>query len=163
MGDRVLVVGGGGREHALAWALARSPLVDEIIGAPGNPGMAQLGECVPVATADPVAVAELADKVDADLVVVGPEDPLVGGVVDAISARGRAVFGPSAAAARLEGSKAWMKEVLVAADVATAAHAAFSAGDETSALASLETMEPPYVVKTDGLAAGKGVVVTESL
>jgi phosphoribosylamine---glycine ligase len=163
VGDRVLVVGGGGREHALAWALARSPLVDEIVAAPGNPGIAQLGECVPVAPTDPIAVSELADKVDADLVVVGPEDPLVAGVVDALVARGRPVFGPTAAAARLEGSKAWMKDVLVAAEVETAAHATFSAGGEAAAFAYLDTMQPPYVVKTDGLAAGKGVVVTESL
>jgi phosphoribosylamine--glycine ligase len=160
---RVLVVGSGGREHALAWALARSPHVDEIVGAPGNPGLAELGECVPVAASDPVAVTELAAKIDADLVVVGPEDPLVAGVVDAVAASGRLAFGPSAAAARLEGSKAWMKDVLVAAEVATAGHATFTAGGEDAADAYLDTMRAPYVVKTDGLAAGKGVVVTDSI
>ncbi len=163
MAARVLIIGSGGREHALAWALARSPHVGEIVGAPGNPGIAQLGECVPVAASDPVALGELAAKIDADLVVVGPEDPLVAGVVDALNASGRLAFGPSAAAARLEGSKAWMKDVLVAAEVATAGHATFTASEETSAVAYLDTMRPPYVVKTDGLAGGKGVVVTESI
>jgi phosphoribosylamine--glycine ligase len=163
MGDRVLVIGAGGREHALSWALARSPRVDSIVCAPGNPGMAQLGECVPVAAADPAAVTELAAKVDADLVVVGPEDPLVAGVVDALQGAGRLAFGPRAAAARLEGSKAWMKDVLTRAEVPTARYGAFGAGDEAAALAFLETMSAPYVVKTDGLAAGKGVVVTPSL
>jgi phosphoribosylamine--glycine ligase len=160
---RVLVVGGGGREHALVWGLARSPSVDEVACAPGNPGIAALGECLPVAATDPTAVSELAAKIDADLVVVGPEDPLVAGVVDAVEASGRLAFGPRAAAARLEGSKAWMKDVLVAAGVPTARYAAFGADDEAAALAFLDTLPGLYVVKTDGLAAGKGVVVTESI
>jgi phosphoribosylamine--glycine ligase len=160
---RVLVIGGGGREHALAWGLARSPLVDEVVCAPGNPGMATIGECVPVAATDPAAVVDLAAKLDADLVVVGPEDPLVAGVVDALDEAGQLAFGPSAAAARLEGSKAWMKDVLVAAGVPTARYAAFQAGQEPEAFAFLETLPGLYVVKTDGLAAGKGVVVTESI
>jgi phosphoribosylamine--glycine ligase len=160
---RVLVVGGGGREHALAWGLARSPHVDEVVCAPGNPGMATIGECIPVATTDPTAVADLAAKLDADLVVVGPEDPLVAGVVDALVDGGRLAFGPSAAAARLEGSKSWMKDVLVAAGVPTARYATFGAGREADAFAFLETLPGLYVVKTDGLAAGKGVVVTESI
>jgi phosphoribosylamine--glycine ligase len=160
---RVLVVGGGGREHALVWALARSPAVDEVVAAPGNPGIAGIGECVPVTATDPGAVADLADRLDADLVVVGPEDPLVAGVVDALVDRGRLAFGPSAAAARLEGSKAWMKEVLVAAGVPTARHGAFGAGEEREALAFLETLPGLYVIKTDGLAGGKGVIVTQSL
>jgi phosphoribosylamine--glycine ligase len=117
---RVLVVGGGGREHTLAWGLARSPLVDEIVSAPGNPGMATLGDCVPVDPTDGAAVCALADRVDADLVVVGPEDPLVAGVVDAVTEGGRLAFGPRAAAARLEGSKKWMKDVLASAGVPTA-------------------------------------------
>jgi phosphoribosylamine--glycine ligase len=100
----VLVVGSGGREHALAHGLAQSPAVEEVIGAPGNPGIAVLGRCVPVQAGDPKAVADLADEVDADLVVVGPEVPLVAGAVDAVEARGRLAFGPRAAAARLEGS-----------------------------------------------------------
>jgi len=160
---RVLVIGGGGREHALAWGLARSSHVDEVVCAPGNPGMAQLGECVPVLVSDPPAVTELAAKLDADLVVVGPEDPLVAGVVDAVEASGRLAFGPSAAAARLEGSKAWMKDVLVAAGVPTARYGTFGAADEARALAFLETLPGLYVVKTDGLAGGKGVIVTESI
>jgi phosphoribosylamine--glycine ligase len=158
---RVLVVGSGGREHALAWVLQQSSEVDEVVCAPGNPGMAALGRCVPVEAADPAAVAALADEVATDLVVVGPEVPLVAGVVDAVSARGRLAFGPAAAGARLEGSKAWMKEVLVAAGVPTARHGAFQ--QEEPALAFLDTLPGLYVVKTDGLAAGKGVTVTESL
>ena len=160
---RVLVIGSGGREHALAWGVARSPHVDEVVCAPGNPGMATIGECLPVAATDPTAVAELAEKIDADLVVVGPEDPLVAGVVDAVEASGRLAFGPRRAAARLEGSKAWMKDVLVAAGVSTARHDTFTAGGEERAFAFLQTLPGLYVVKTDGLAAGKGVVVTESI
>ena len=158
---RVLVVGSGGREHALAHGLAQSPGVDEIIGAPGNPGIAALGRCLPLATADPAAVADLADDVSADLVVIGPEVPLVAGAVDAVEARGRLAFGPRAAAARLEGSKAWMKDVLHQAGVPTARYGVFSgASGETAALGFLETMGDLFVIKTDGLAAGKGVVVT---
>lgn len=160
---RALVVGSGGREHALAVGLAQSVTVDELLCAPGNPGMEEIAECVAVAAGDPAAVADLADARDVDLVVVGPEQPLVNGVVDAVEARGRLAFGPRAAGARLEGSKAWMKDVLVAAGVPTAAHATFGAGDEAAALAYLERLPGTYVVKTDGLAAGKGVVVTDSL
>jgi phosphoribosylamine--glycine ligase len=159
---RVLVVGSGGREHALAHGLAQSPAVDEVIGAPGNPGIATLGRCLPVAAGDPAAVADLADEVSADLVVVGPEVPLVAGAVDAVEGRGRLAFGPRAAAARLEGSKAWMKEVLAAAGVPTARYGAFTADREEAALAFLDTLGDLFVVKTDGLAAGKGVVVTTS-
>jgi phosphoribosylamine--glycine ligase len=160
---RVLVVGSGGREHALAWTFARSPDVDEVVCAPGNPGMAGIGRCVAVDANDAAALAALADDVDADLTVVGPEAPLVAGAVDAIEARGRHAFGPRAAAARLEGSKAWMKQVLVDAGVPTARHATFGADDVEHAVAFLDTLPGLYVVKTDGLAAGKGVVVTESL
>jgi phosphoribosylamine--glycine ligase len=162
---RVLVVGSGGREHALAHGLSQSPAVEEIIGAPGNPGIATLGRCVPVAVADPAAVAALADEVCADLVVVGPEVPLVAGVVDAVEARGRLAFGPRAAAAQLEGSKAWMKDVLHEAGVPTARYGVFAndskhRAGEAAALNFLDTMGGLYVIKTDGLAAGKGVVVT---
>ena len=125
--------------------------------------MAELGRCVPVDVSDPVAIAGLADEIDAGLVVVGPEVPLVAGAVDAVTARGRLAFGPTAAAARLEGSKAWMKQVLHDAAVPTAPHAVFGEGDDDAALAFLESLPGLYVVKTDGLAAGKGVVVTESL
>ncbi len=160
---RILVVGSGGREHALVWALQRAPDAPEVFGAPGNPGIAAHALCFPVDPSDAAAVAQLADDLDVGLVVVGPEGPLVAGVADAVRARGRLAFGPGAAGARLEGSKAWMKEVLAAAGVPTARHSAFGADDVDGALAFLEEFAPPYVVKTDGLAAGKGVVVTESL
>jgi phosphoribosylamine---glycine ligase len=160
---RVLVIGGGAREHALVWALARSASVAEVVAAPGNPGIESLARCVPVDATDASAVAALADDLDADLVVVGPEEPLVNGVVDAVEARGRVAFGPTAAGALLEGSKRWMKELLAGAGVPTAAHGAFRHGEEDAALAFLATLSGLYVVKTDGLAAGKGVVVTESL
>jgi phosphoribosylamine--glycine ligase len=125
--------------------------------------MAMLGECIPVVPTDPAAVGELADRVDADLVVIGPEDVLVAGAVDAVEARGRLAFGPNTAAARLEGSKRWMKDVLVHAGVRTANYEAFGAADEERALAFLDTLPGVYVVKTDGLAAGKGVLVTTDL
>lgn len=163
MTARVLVVGSGGREHALVWALQRSPGAPEVFAAPGNPGIAEHSLCFPIDPADPGAVAQLADDLSVDLVVVGPEVPLVAGVADAVRARGRLAFGPGAAGARLEGSKAWMKHVLADAGVPTARHAAFGDGDLDRAFAFLEEFTAPYVVKTDGLAAGKGVVVTESL
>ncbi len=124
--------------------------------------MRVLGRCVPVDAADPKAVTALAAEVDADLVVVGPEAPLVAGVVDALETDGRLAFGPGAAAAELEGSKAWMKGVLADAGVPTARHGAFTDDRADEALAFLDTLDDLYVVKTDGLAAGKGVVVTES-
>jgi phosphoribosylamine--glycine ligase len=159
---RVLVVGGGGREHALVWALARSSAVDEVVAAPGNPGIEAIGACEPVDLDDPRAIVAVADRVDAALTVVGPEGPLVAGAVDALRGAGRAAFGPTRAAARLEGSKAWLKEVLAAAGVPTAAYATFRAGEEEVAQKFLGTLPGGYVVKTDGLAAGKGVLVTDS-
>jgi phosphoribosylamine--glycine ligase len=160
---RFLVVGSGGREHALVWALRRSAATDVVVAAPGTPGIAALAECRTLDAGDPAAVAALADDVAADVVVIGPEVPLVAGAADAVRARGRLAFGPGAAGARLEGSKAWMKHVLAEAGVPTARHRSFGAGDETAASAFLEEFGAPWVVKTDGLAAGKGVVVTESL
>ncbi|MFI5053290.1 MAG: phosphoribosylamine--glycine ligase [Acidimicrobiia bacterium] len=160
---RILVVGSGGREHALVWALRRSPSAPDVIAAPGNPGIAELASCVTLDAADPQAIAHCADDLDVDLVVIGPEVPLVAGAADAVRARGRLAFGPGADGARLEGSKAWMKHVLSEAGVPTARHAAFGPGDDERALAFLGSFPAPYVVKTDGLAAGKGVVVTESL
>jgi phosphoribosylamine--glycine ligase len=160
---RVLVVGSGGREHSLVWGLTRSASVEEVLCAPGNPGMEALAECIPLALSDVGAAAALADDRDVDLVLVGPEQPVVDGFVDAVNARGRLAFGPTADAAQLEGSKRYMKEVLVAAGVPTARHSAFGQGDEAAAFAFLETLPGLYVVKTDGLAAGKGVIVTESI
>ncbi len=161
MGRTVLVVGGGGREHALAWRLAGSPSVDRVVSAPGNPGMGTLGPVHDVDATDPSAVADLASRVGADLVVVGPEAPLVAGVADELARREVPTFGPSAAAARLEGSKAFAKEVMNAAGVPTAGHVATADRDE--AQAALDRFTPPYVVKADGLAAGKGVRICDEL
>jgi phosphoribosylamine--glycine ligase len=156
---RVLVIGSGGREHALVLALARDPQVQAVYAAPGNPGTATLADNHPVDPIDPAAVTALASKLGADLVVIGPEAPLVAGVADAVTAAGIACFGPSAAAARIEGSKAFAKEVMAAAGVPTAA--ARVPITPAEAAAALDEFGPPYVVKDDGLAAGKGVLVTE--
>jgi phosphoribosylamine--glycine ligase len=157
---RVLVIGTGGREHALVTALSQDPSVTDIIAAPGNPGMATLATCRAVDPADPAAVAALAVELGAALVVVGPEAPLVAGVADAVRAAGVACFGPSAAAARLEGSKAFAKDVMTAAGVPTAR--AYACVDRVEVERALDEFGTPYVVKNDGLAAGKGVVVTEN-
>ncbi|MFC0526136.1 phosphoribosylamine--glycine ligase [Phytohabitans kaempferiae] len=156
---RVLLIGGGGREHALAVGLAKDPAVDQLIAAPGNPGIADLAEIHTVAVTDPGAVAALAVEVGADLVVVGPEAPLVAGVADAVRAKGIACFGPSQEAAQLEGSKAFAKDVMAAAAVPTAR--AFTCETRAEAERALDEFGAPYVVKNDGLAAGKGVVVTD--
>jgi phosphoribosylamine---glycine ligase len=158
---RVLLIGSGGREHALAVGLAADPSVEFLAAAPGNPGIAQVAELHPVTATDPAAVAALAVELSADLVVIGPEAPLVAGVADAVRAKGIACFGPSAAAAQLEGSKAFANEVMEAAGVPTARSFACTTADE--ARAALTEFGAPYVVKNDGLAAGKGVVVTDSL
>ena len=156
---KVLVLGNGAREHALVRALHADADVSSIVCAPGNAGIAELAELVPVDVADADAVADLAVAQRADLVVVGPEVPLVAGAADAVRARGIDCFGPSAAAARLEGSKAFAKEVMAAAGVPTARSSVCTTKEE--ALAALDAFGPPYVVKDDGLAAGKGVVVTD--
>ncbi|MPZ60241.1 MAG: phosphoribosylamine--glycine ligase [Propionibacteriales bacterium] len=156
---KVLVIGSGGREHALTLAFARDSEVTEVHSAPGNPGMAAVST---VHDVDPLAadqVADLAERLAADLVVIGPEAPLVAGVADAVRARGVACFGPSRDAARLEGSKAFAKEVMAGAQVPTAMAHVCVTPDE--AAAALDAFGAPYVVKDDGLAAGKGVVVTE--
>jgi phosphoribosylamine--glycine ligase len=142
---RVLVVGSGGREHALAWKIAQSPRLEELHAAPGNPGIAQLGSCHPVLAEDGDGVLALARSLRVDLVVVGPEVPLVAGLADRLRHGGVPVFGPSATAARIEGSKAFAKEVLDRAGVPTAR--------------PLPVASPPCVVKADGLATGKGVFV----
>ncbi len=154
-----LVIGTGGREHALALALHRDPSVTEVHAAPGNPGIAAVATLHEVDPVDGEAVAKLAESLDADLVVIGPEAPLVAGVADAVRARGISCFGPSREAAALEGSKAFAKDVMSAADVPTALARVCATEDE--AAAALDEFGPPYVVKDDGLAAGKGVVVTE--
>ncbi len=158
---KVLLLGGGGREHALGWKLSQSPLLTELISAPGNPGLAELGPLVEVNPSDPDAVAAFAEREEIDLVVVGPEAPLAAGVVDALDARGIAAFGPTAAGARLESSKAYAKEVMRRAGVATGTADSFITLDD--AVAHLRSIEAPYVVKADGLAAGKGVLVTDNL
>lgn len=145
----MLLVGSGGREHALAWKLRQSPGLEELHAAPGNPGMAALGRCHPVRAEDGEGLLALAGSIDADLVVIGPEAPLVTGVADDLRHAGVAVFGPGAGAARIEGSKSFAKEVMTAAGVPTA---------ETLPLA-----RPPCVIKADGLAAGKGVFVCRTV
>ncbi|MDG4836052.1 phosphoribosylamine--glycine ligase [Micromonospora sp. WMMD967] len=156
---RVLLVGGGGREHALALGLVADSGVSALIAAPGNPGIASLAELRAVTPTDPAAVAALAVETAADLVVIGPEAPLVAGVADAVRAKGIPVFGPSGAAAQLEGSKAFAKDVMTAAGVPTAR--AYVCTDDESTARALDEFGAPYVVKDDGLAAGKGVVVTD--
>jgi phosphoribosylamine---glycine ligase len=154
----ILVIGGGAREHAICVALRADPSVTTLHCAPGNAGIATIADTSDVDVRDPDAVAELATHLNADLVVIGPEIPLVAGVVDAVQAQGITCFGPTKAAARLEGSKAFAKEVMAAADVPTAASRVCT--DARQAAAALDEFGPPYVVKDDGLAAGKGVVVT---
>ncbi|RNL60436.1 phosphoribosylamine--glycine ligase [Nocardioides marmoriginsengisoli] len=156
---KTLVIGTGGREHALALALARDPSVTEVHAAPGNPGIAGVATLHDVDPMNPAAVADLAAALDVDLVVVGPEAPLVAGVADAVRERGISCFGPSAEAAQLEGSKAFAKDVMAAAEVPTAMAHVCTTQDEIEA--ALDAFGAPYVVKDDGLAAGKGVVVTE--
>ncbi len=156
---RVLVVGSGAREHALCLALAADPAVLSLVCAPGNAGTATVAEQYELDVADPQAVAELAQQLRVDLVVIGPEVPLVAGAADAVRARGIDCFGPTAEAARLEGSKAFAKEVMAAAGVPTARAAVCTTPEQ--AAAALDDFGAPYVVKDDGLAAGKGVVVTD--
>jgi phosphoribosylamine--glycine ligase len=158
---RVLVVGSGAREHALCLALAADPLVTALLCAPGNAGTAAIAEHRPLTVTDPAAVAALATEWRADLVVIGPEAPLVAGAADAVRAAGIACFGPSAAAAELEGSKAFAKDVMAAAGVPTARSRLCETVEQVRA--ALAEFGPPYVVKDDGLAAGKGVLVTEEL
>ena len=156
---KVLVVGGGGREHALAWRLASSPSVTEVHAAPGNAGIAALGACHPVAVEDVAEMVKVVDYLDADLTLVGPEAPLVAGLADELGAAGRRVFGVSAAAAQLEGSKAFAKELMLRHWIPTAKSGTF---DEVEpAVAFVDELGGRAVVKADGLAAGKGVVVAE--
>lgn len=156
----VLILGGGGREHALAWAISHSAGCDRLLVAPGNAGVAAIAECVDLAIEDGQAVAAFARDEDIDLVVVGPEAPLVAGVADALRAAGISVFGPSAAAARLEASKAFTKEICDAARAPTAGYAHFT--EAAPAKAYLASQSLPIVIKADGLAAGKGVIIAET-
>ncbi|HEX7625280.1 MAG TPA: phosphoribosylamine--glycine ligase, partial [Anaeromyxobacteraceae bacterium] len=158
---RILVVGAGGREHALTWKIAQSPLVRALYCAPGNPGMATLAQLLPVRADDVDALAAEVRRLKIDLVVVGPEAPLVAGLADRLAGEGVAVFGPSAAAAEIEGSKAFAKDVMLAAGIPTAEHGTFR--DLEPALAFARARGGQVVVKADGLAAGKGVVVAGSL
>ena len=156
---RVLVVGVGGREHALAWRLARDPAVERVLAAPGNAGIARVASCFGVAADDVDGVLALVEAERVDLTVVGPEGPLVAGLADRLAAAGHPVFGPSSEAARLEGSKAWAKDLCDRHGIPAARIR--SAATISEALGALDEFGSPYVVKVDGLAAGKGVVVTE--
>ncbi len=154
---RVLVIGAGAREHALVWKLAQSQQVTHIYAAPGNPGMAEQAECIPLSVTQVTELADFAEHNAIDLTVVGPEIPLVAGIADIFRQRGLPVFGPGAAGAALEGSKAFAKELLTSADIPTAQHRTFT--DAQLALAYLEEHGAPVVVKADGNAAGKGAIV----
>jgi phosphoribosylamine--glycine ligase len=154
---RVLVVGSGGREHALCWAIGGSALVDRVYCAPGNAGIAEDAECVPIAATDTAGIIAFCKPAAIGLVVVGPEVPLVAGLVDALEAEGIAAFGPSKAAAVLEGSKGFMKDLCAREGIPTAAYRRFT--DAAAAKAHIAAEGAPIVVKADGLAAGKGVVV----
>lgn len=158
---KVLVVGGGGREHTLAWKLSRSPRVSELFCLPGNAGIAEIATCIP---GDPLNLSQVVDfavKAGIDLTVVGPEDPLAAGIVDEFEGRGLKIFGPSRRAAELEGSKSFAKDFMVRHGIPTAAHRTFTAVDE--ARAYLKEVGAPVVVKASGLAAGKGVTVARTV
>ncbi len=157
---KVLVVGGGGREHALVWGLSRDPSVDRILAAPGNAGIAREGAgCEPVEADDVEAICALVERESIDLTVVGPEAPLVAGLADALTARGRCVFGPSAAGSRIEGSKAWTKELCERYGIPAGTSRTFT--ELGPAVEYLDALEAPYVIKADGLASGKGVIIAE--
>ena len=154
---KVLIVGSGGREHAIAWKVAGSPLVDKIYCAPGNAGIEEYAECVDIKAMDFEGLADFAQEKGVDLTVIGMDDPLVGGVVDVFEARGLRVFGPRKNAAILEGSKGFSKDLMKKYGIPTAAYETFT--DPEEALAYLETAKYPIVLKADGLALGKGVLI----
>jgi phosphoribosylamine--glycine ligase len=156
----VLLIGSGGREHALGWALTKSPLLSRLYCAPGNAGLEEIGECVALDPGNAEAVITFCQAQRIDLVVIGPEAPLVAGLVDALGAAGIRAFGPSMAAARLEGSKRFTKDLCVEAGIPTADYAAFD--DAEAARRYLATHDLPIVIKADGLAAGKGVTVAQT-
>lgn len=154
---KVLVIGGGGREHAICWKVAQSPRVDQLYCAPGNAGIAEVAECVEIGVMEFEKMADFAEKKAIDLVIVGPDDPLVGGIVDVLEARGLRVFGPGKDAAILEGSKAFSKDLMKKYHIPTAEYETFDTAE--AALAYLETASVPIVLKADGLALGKGVLI----
>lgn len=157
---KILVVGGGGREHALCWKIRKSPLVDQLYCAPGNAGIAQEADCVDISADDVSALTDFAIEKAIDLVVIGPEAPLVAGLGDRLRAIGISVFGPDAGAAQVEASKAFTKELCDRANIPTARYGKFT--DPRDAKAFLDQLSPPYVLKADGLAAGKGVIIPET-
>lgn len=161
MGHRVLVIGKGGREHAMCWKLAQSSVVDALYAAPGNPGIANHAQCLPVQPTDTDGIISAAHQHNIDLVVIGPEDPLATGLTDALEAEGFLVAGPSLQAARLESSKSFANEVMAAAGIPTAC--SLTATDQDAGIDSIHKLMNPHgvVVKADGLAAGKGVVVCD--
>ena len=158
---RILVVGGGGREHALCWAISASPLCTSLYCAPGNAGIAEVAECVDVGAEDIPGQVALAQRLRIDFVVIGPDAPLVAGMADAFAEAGIRAWGPSKAAARLEGSKSFTKELCRRHNIPTAAYERFT--DLTTAEAYIRTQGAPIVVKADGLAAGKGVIVADTV
>ena len=157
---RVMLVGGGGREHCLAWKICQSPLLDELVCCPGNAGISSLARCLPTKDSDLDGLLQVALKEKIELVLVGPEAPLASGIKDVFSEKNIAVFGPGKEGARLESSKAWAKEFMSFCSIPTAAYAVFQ--EEDAALAYVEKKGTPIVVKADGLAAGKGVTVAKS-
>ena len=157
---KVLIVGSGGREHAIAWKVAQSPKVDKIYCAPGNAGISQVAECVPIGAMEFQKLVAFAKEKEIDLTVIGMDDPLVGGVVDVFEAEGLRVFGPRKNAAVLEGSKAFSKNLMKKYNIPTAAYETFT--DPDKALAYLETARMPIVLKADGLALGKGVLICQT-
>ena len=158
---KVLIVGSGGREHAIAWAVAKSPKVDKIYCAPGNAGISEYAECVEIGAMEFDKLAQFAKEKEIDLTVIGMDDPLVGGVVDVFEKEGLRVFGPRANAAIIEGSKAFSKDLMKKYHIPTAAYENFTSPEE--ALAYLETAKMPIVLKADGLALGKGVLICNTL
>ena len=156
----ILLIGSGGREHALAWALAKSPLLTKLYAAPGNAGIAQVAECAPIAVTELDRIVAFAREKKIDFVMIGPEGPLVAGLWDKLEAAGIKAFGPSGAAAVLEGSKGFVKDLCAANNIPTAAYQRFAAAKPAKAFAA--TLGLPVVIKADGLAAGKGVVIPET-
>ena len=156
----ILLIGSGGREHALAWKISQSPLCDTLWCTPGNAGIAEVCECLPLNTSDHAAVIDFCRARYVGLVVVGPEQPLVEGLVDALTAAGIKAFGPTAKAAQLEGSKGFTKDLCKRAGIPTAAYERFTNADSAKAYAATRGL--PIVIKADGLAAGKGVIIAET-